>query len=89
VADKLQPWAEAGLLPDFPFGTDLTPKSCTSCGAEKAQTRQRTPGRAVVAGFKSFWEGKDMPQAYQERLGLADVHSFKDAVTRRLFAGNL
>jgi hypothetical protein len=22
--DKLHPWAEAGLLPDFPFGTDLT-----------------------------------------------------------------
>ena len=24
LEDKLQPWAEAGLLPDFPFGTDLT-----------------------------------------------------------------
>ena len=24
LEEKLHPWAQAGLLPDFPFGTDLT-----------------------------------------------------------------
>jgi hypothetical protein len=38
---------------------------------------------------KSLWEGSEAPPAYLERLGLAEAHSFKDLIVRRLFAGNL
>jgi hypothetical protein len=39
--------------------------------------------------IKGLFEGKDAPQSWLERLGLAEVHSFKDLVVRRLLAGNL
>ena len=90
LADTLQPWAEAELLPDFPFGTDLTPDELKIVRAlKKLKHASEHPAELLSLAFKSFWEGKEAPQAYLERLGLADVHSFKDAVTRRLFAGNL
>ena len=88
--DKLGPWAEAGLLPDFPFGTDLTHEELHIVKAlKKLKHASEHPAELLSLAFKSFWEGKDMPQAYQERLGLADAHSFKDNVVRRLLAGNL
>ena len=90
LADTLQPWAEAELLPDFPFGTDLTPDELKIVRAlKKLKHASEHPAELLSLAFKSIWEGKEAPQAYLERLGLADVHSFKDAVTRRLFAGNL
>lgn len=90
LQDKLGPWAEAELLPDFPFGTDLTPEELHIVKAlKKLKHASEHPAELLSLAFKSFWEGKDMPQAYQERLGLADAHSFKDTVVRRLLAGNL
>ncbi len=87
---KLHPWAEAGLLPPFPFGTDLTVDELKIVGAlKKLKHATQHPSELLAVAFKSFWEGKQAPQAYLERLGLAEAHSFKDAVIRRLFAGNL
>jgi len=87
---KLHPWAEAGLLPPFPFGTDLTTDELKIVGAlKKLKHATQHPSELLAVAFKSFWEGKQAPQAYLERLGLAEAHSFKDAVIRRLFAGNL
>jgi acyl-CoA hydrolase len=90
LQDKLGPWAEAELLPDFPFGTDLTHEELHIVKAlKKLKHASEHPSELLSLAFKSLWEGKDMPQAYQERLGLADAHSFKDTVVRRLLAGNL
>ena len=90
LEEKLHPWAEAGLLPPFPFGTDLTADELKIVGAlKKLKHATQHPSELLSVAFKSFWEGKQAPQAYLERLGLADAHSFKDAVIRRLFAGNL
>lgn len=90
LEEKLHPWAQAGLLPDFPFGTDLTPDELHIVRAlKKLKHASQHPAELLALAFKSFWDGKDMPQAYQERLGLADAHSFKDTVIRRLLAGNL
>jgi acyl-CoA hydrolase len=90
LEDKLQPWAEAGLLPDFPFGTDLTDDELHIVRAlKKLKHASNHPGELVTMAVKSLWEGKDAPDAYLERLGLADAHSFKDLLVRRLFAGNL
>jgi hypothetical protein len=90
LEDKLHPWAEAGLLPDFPFGTDLTADELHIVRAlKKIKHASEHPTELLSMALKSFWEGKEAPPAYLERLGLADMHSFKDAVLRMLLAGNL
>ena len=90
LEEKLRPWAEAGLLPPFPFGTDLTADELKIVGAlKRLKHATQHPSELLTVALKSFWEGKQAPQAYLERLGLADAHSLKDSVIRMLFAGNL
>ncbi len=90
IAAKLKPWSEAGLLPDFPFGTDLTEDELHMVRAmKKLKHASQHPSELLGMALKSLWEGKEAPPAYLERLGLAEVHSFKDRVMRRLFANNL
>jgi acyl-CoA hydrolase len=87
---KLHPWNEAGLLPDFPFGTDMTDDEQHMVRAmKKMKHAGNHPTELLLSVFRSLWEGKEAPAAYLDRLGLADVHSFKDLLMRRLFAGNL
>jgi len=86
----LQPWTEAGLLPDFPFGTDLTDDELHIVRAlKKLKHASQHPMELVQMAVRSLWDGKEAPHAYLERLGLDDAHSFKDLFVRRLFAGNL
>jgi acyl-CoA hydrolase len=90
LEDKLHPWAQAGLLPDFPFGTDLTDDELQIVRAlKKLKHATQHPGELLTLAIRSLWEGKEAPLPYLERLGLAETHSFKDAFVRRLFAGNL
>lgn len=90
LSAKLRPWAQAGLLPDFPFGTDLTDDEQHMVRAMKKMKHAGSrPTELVATVVKSLWEGKQAPPAYLERLGLADAHSFKDLLMRRLFTGNL
>ncbi len=90
LQQKLKPWAQAGLLPDFPFGTDLTKEELHMVGAlKKLKHASEHPAQLLSLIVKSFWENKEVPQAYLERLGLADSSSLKDALVRRLLAGNL
>ena len=87
---KLQPWRLAGLLPDFPFGTDMTADELHIVAALQRMKRiTQHPVELVTMAVKSLWEGKDAPQAYLERLGLDQADSFKTMFIRRLFAGNL
>jgi acyl-CoA hydrolase len=87
---KLHPWAEAGLLPDFPFGTELTDDEQHIVRAlKKLKHATQHPAELVTMVVRSLWEGKEAPHAYLERLGLAEAHSFKDMFVRRLFTGNL
>lgn len=87
---KLHPWAQSGLLPDFPFGTDLTDDEQRMVRAMKRMKHASSrPAELLVMAVKSLWEGKEAPAAYLERLGLADARSIKDLLMRRLFAGNL
>ncbi len=90
LQDKLLPWTQAGLLPDFPFGTDLTEDELHMVRAmKKLKHASNHPSEMLTMAVKSLWEGKQAPPAYLERLGLTDAHSFKDLLIRRLFAGNL
>jgi acyl-CoA hydrolase len=87
---KLHPWAEAALLPDFPFGTELTDDELHIVRAlKRLKHATHHPTELVTMAIRSLWEGKEAPHAYLERLGLAEAHSFKDLFVRRLFAGNL
>jgi acyl-CoA hydrolase len=88
--DTLQPWSEAGLLPDFPFGTDLTDDELHIVRAlKKLKHATQHPLELVEMTLRSLWDNRQAPPAYLERLGLAEAHSFKDLFVRRLFAGNL
>ncbi len=90
LAAKIKPWRQAGLLPDFPFGTDLTEDELHMVRAmKKMKHASHHPTELLSMAVKSFWEGKEAPPEYLERLGLAEVHSFRDMLMRRLFAGNL
>ncbi len=88
--EKLHPWTRAGLLPDFPFGTDLTDDELHIVRALKRLKRATDhPVDLVTMALKSLWENKEAPPAYLERLGLDDATSFKQLFIRKLFAGNL
>ncbi|TXT40332.1 MAG: hypothetical protein FD135_1356 [Comamonadaceae bacterium] len=90
LQQKLKPWSQAGMLPDFPFGTDLTKEELHLAGAlKKLKHVSNHPAQLLSLAVKSLWENKPVPQAYLERLGLAESSSFKDALVRRLLAGNL
>ena len=90
LEDRLHPWAQAGLLPDFPFGTDLTADELHIVRAlKKLKHATEHPAELVTMALKSLWDGREAPQAYLQRLGLDEAHSFKDLFVRRLFAGNL
>ena len=87
---KLHPWSQAGLLPAFPFGTDLTADELHIVTALKRLKRATEhPVELVTQAVRSLWEGKQAPHAYLERLGLDEARSFKDMFIRKLFAGNL
>jgi Acetyl-CoA hydrolase/transferase C-terminal domain len=87
---KIRPWAEAGLLPDFPFGTDLTEDELRMVRAmKKVKHVSEHPTELITSVVKSLFSSKEAPAAYLERLGLSEANSFKDLLIRRLFAGNL
>ena len=90
LEEKLHPWAQAGLLPDFPFGTDLTEDELHIVRAlKRLKHATQHPGELLTMAIKSLWETKEAPLPYLERLGLAETHSFKDAFVKRLLANNL
>jgi hypothetical protein len=70
LEEKLHPWAEAGLLPDFPFGTDLTADEIAHRqGAEETQARHAAPGRTADGGVQELLGRQGGAAAYLERLG--------------------
>lgn len=90
LEDALSPWTHAGLLPPFPFGTDLTPDEIAIVGAlKKLKHAADHPTELLQLALKALWEGKQAPRPYLERLGLAEAHGLKEVVLRKLFAGNL
>jgi len=90
LRSRLQPWRQSGLLPDFPFGTDLSEGEIEMVTAlRKMQHATRHPVELVAMVLKSLASSREAPPAYLERLGLDDATSFKKMFLRRLFAGNL
>ncbi|MEJ6004330.1 acetyl-CoA hydrolase/transferase C-terminal domain-containing protein [Paucibacter sp. AS339] len=90
LREKLRPWRNEGVLPDFPFGTDLNEDELVIVRAlKKLKHASHHPVELVGMILRSLRGEHPVPQAYLERLGLADAKSFKDLFVRRLFASNL
>ena len=90
LRERLRPWRNSGVLPDFPFGTDLNDDELQIVRAlKKLKHAGHHPAELVPMILKSFGAEKAVPPDYLERLGLAEAHSFKDLFVRRLFAVNL
>lgn len=88
--EKLHPWTVAGLLPGFPFGTDLTADELKMVAAlRRLKKATQHPVELVTMAIKSLWDGKEAPPAYLTRLGLDEAQGFKGLLLKRLFAGNL
>ena len=87
---RLHPWTAAGLLPGFPFGTDLTDDELKIVAAlRRLKKSLHHPVELVSTALKSVWEGREAPPAYLQRLGLDEAQGFKALLLRKLFAGNL
>ncbi len=90
LRELLRPWRNEGLLPDFPFGTDLTEDELKIVRALKKLKHASThPVELVSLVLRSLQGLPEVPEAYLERLGLDQAHSFKQLFLKRLFAANL
>ncbi|MFY7866490.1 acetyl-CoA hydrolase/transferase C-terminal domain-containing protein [Roseateles sp.] len=90
LREKLRPWRNDGVLPDFPFGTDLNQDELTIVRAlKKLKHASHHPVELVGMIVRSLGSEKPVPPAYLERLGLAEAKSFKELFVRRLFSSNL
>jgi len=90
LAAKLKPWSQAGLLPDFPFGTDLNEDEMHMVRAmKKMKHASNHPTEMLGMAVKSLWADKQAPVAYLDRLGLTHPRGFKNKLMRRLFVNNL
>jgi acyl-CoA hydrolase len=90
LRERLQPWNASALLPDFPFGTDLTDDELRIVTAlRQMQHASQHPAELVAMLVKSLWVDREAPPAYLQRLGLDDATSLRKIVMRKLFAGNL
>ncbi|MDT8997662.1 acetyl-CoA hydrolase/transferase C-terminal domain-containing protein [Paucibacter sp. APW11] len=90
LRERLRPWRNEGLLPDFPFGTDLTADELVIVRTlKKLKHASAHPLELVLMILKSLSGERPVPQAYLERLGLDQANSFKKQFMKRLFAVNL
>lgn len=90
LESKLRPWNASGLIPNYPFGTDLTGDEMTMVAAlQKLKYAKDHPLELAQLAFRSLFKENDAPQEWLERLGLADAQDLKTMITRRLFVGNL
>ncbi|WP_374356986.1 acetyl-CoA hydrolase/transferase C-terminal domain-containing protein, partial [Chitinimonas sp.] len=87
---RLAPWEAAGLLPDFPFGTDFTPDELAMIGVlQKLKHASENPLELVASALRGWFGDQEVPAGWLERLGLQETHDLKSLLLRRLFIGNL
>jgi len=90
LREKLRPWRNEGILPDFPFGTDLTDDELHIVRAlKKLKYASTHPVALVGLVLRSLVSHKRAPEAYLHRMGLDEAQGFKQLFMRRLFSGNL
>lgn len=90
MLQKIKPLAEAGLLPDFPFGSDFTPEELGIIRIlQRMKNSAEHPLQLVKALVTSMTEEKEVPAAWLERLQLDHPETLKEKLLRQLFIGNV
>lgn len=90
VLPRLKPLTDAGLLPDFPFGSDFTPEELDIIRIlQRMKGSAEHPLQLVKALVNSMSGDKDVPAAWLERLQLDHPESLKEKLLRQLFIGNV
>ncbi len=84
LAARLLPFKDKGLLPDFPFGCDLTPDELKIA---KVLNRMKAIKDDKVAVLKALWNGrnKTAPAGWLQRMQLDNPQSLQEKITCRLF----
>ena len=87
---KLHPFTEQGLLPGFPFGTDLTDDEIHIVAAlRRLKKSLHHPVELVSTALRSVWEGARRRRLIWRGWGWMRPKGFKGLVLKKLFAGNL
>lgn len=87
---RLRTWRKAGLLPDFPFGSDFTEDEIVIVKAlKKLKAAQGHPLELLHGFLHSFGEDGEDTARYLQRMDMEQLDSIKLRLLRRLFVGNL
>ena len=90
VTARLEPWRSQGLLPELPFGTDLTEVELQLAKAlKKAKAAVRHPLELVRLLLRGASRSPQDWSAPLERMGLYRPASLKDRLIRTLLLGCL
>ena len=85
LAERLQPFRAAGLLPAFPFGSDLSADELAMAATLQRMKPLLNDRKALLT---RLWQHRhaQAPAAELERLGLDRPTSLKDVLSARLYA---
>ncbi len=86
LKDMLAPYRKKGLLPNFPFGTELTEEEIVLAGALKALSKKR-PLSKIKLGTKILSRKRDIPREamrYLERMGLERPANMKEKLLQKI-----
>jgi acyl-CoA hydrolase len=90
LPQRLKPLIDAGLLPDFPFGSDFTPEELDIIRIlQRMKGSAEHPVQLVKALVTSMTGEKEVPTAWLERLQLDHPETLKEKLLRQLFIGNV
>lgn len=90
LPQRLKPLVDAGLLPDFPFGSDFTPEELDIIRIlQRMKGSAEHPVQLVKALVTSMTGEKEVPAAWLERLQLDHPETLKEKLLRQLFIGNV
>lgn len=76
-----------GLLPDYPFGSELTEQEITlAASLRRVNALTEEPGHLISALFKALLHNKenDVARAYLERINLEHPNTSKDFLVKQL-----
>lgn len=84
LAERLKPFKDRGLLPDFPFSCDLTPEELKIA---KVLTRMKAIKDDKMAIAKTLWagRGKQAPDGWLARMKLDNPQNLQERITQKLF----
>ena len=91
LAQLLQPAMDSGLLPAFPFGSDLTEMEQALGKALKAVQKRAAGSNKLALAWRAFTAPPPpaTAQPYLERMGLQQPGSLQDKVVRALLVEQL